>query len=367
MPCMDAAPSRQSQPRDRLERVVSRILARMPLRATRALAGRPIVLDGLTLDPQVQLLLRALEANRPGGFSTLGPVGARAEVRRAARVNRSPFLAPALTSELEIPGPAGAIAARRYDTAQGRRLGARPALVYYHGGGFVFGDLDTHDELCRLLCVHAEVSVIAVDYRLAPEAPFPAAVEDALAAFHWVHSRAGELGLDARRVAVGGDSAGGNLAAVVSQQCAAQGAAAPALQLLIYPATDRSLLTRSDELFSSGFFLVKEDMDWFTDCYAAPAEDVRAAPLRASDLSGLAPAYVVTAGFDPLRDEGEAYAAALADAGVPVALRRHDSLIHGFANMTAISRTSHDAVLEIAGALQMGLAADSRVRSAATA
>jgi len=362
-----ATSTRRLTPRDRVERVASRLIARLSARMAGVLAGEPVALDGLTLDPQIQLMLKALEANGPSHWSALGPAAARAEVRRITRVNAPARPPQAVTSELALPGPAGAIAARRYDGIGGRRYGGRPALVYFHGGGFVFGDLDTHDELCRMLAVHAQLSVIAIDYRLAPEAPFPAAVEDCLAAFRWVHANAAELALDPERLAVGGDSAGGNLAAVVSQQCAAEGAAGPAFQLLIYPVTDPDLVTRSSELFSKGFFLVEEDMDWFTQCYAAPAEDVRVSPLRAADLSDLPPAYIVTAGFDPLRDDGEAYGARLAEAGVPVVVRRQDGLIHGFANLTSISRASRDAVLELAGALQTGLALGSVARSKAAA
>ncbi len=341
-------------PRDRVERAAARAMARLSPRITRRLAGPPIVVDGQTLDPQIQLILKVLEASGPGSWSGLGAESARKEVTRVAMVNASRLPAVDRITDLTIPGPAGPIPARRYD-APGA-TGVQPALVFFHGGGFVFGDLDTHDELCRTLCVHADVTVIAVDYRLAPEAPFPAAVDDGLAAFRWVHDNAATLEVDPERLAVGGDSAGGNLAAVVAQQCAVDGTPGPAFQLLIYPATDRETPTRSSKLFAKGFFLVEEDMLWFSDSYAATPGDVRASPLKAADLSNLPPAYITTAGFDPLRDEGEAYAARLADAGVPVALRRHDGLIHGFASMTAVSRTSRDAVLEMAGALQVGLA-----------
>jgi acetyl esterase len=355
--------SHKFTPRDRVERAAARVMARLSPRIVRRLAGPPIVVDGLTLDPQIQLMLKALEKSGPGNWAALGAVDSRAEVKRVAMVNASSLPAVGRMTDLTIPGPAGPIPARRYD-APGT-TGVQPALVFFHGGGFVFGDLDTHDELCRLLCVHADVTVIAVDYRLAPEAPFPAAVEDCLAAFRWVHDQAASLGLDADRLAVGGDSAGGNLSAVVCQQCVAEGVPAPAFQVLIYPATDREMPTRSAKLFSKGFFLVEEDMLWFTESYAAPMGDLRAAPLRATDVSALPPAYITTAGFDPLRDEGEAYAVKLAEAGVPVALRRHDGLIHGFANMTAVSRASRDAVLEMAGALQMGLAVGVEARSEA--
>jgi acetyl esterase len=349
-------PSYKLTPRDRAERAGARVMARLSPRTVRLLAGRPIVRDGLTLDPQIQLILKVLEKATPGPWSALGAEGARDEVRRTAMVNALPIPQVRAVADLSVPGPAGPIPARRYD-APGVADGPQPALVFFHGGGFVFGDLDTHDELCRMLCVHAGVTVVAIDYRLAPEAPFPAAVDDCLAAFAWVHANAASLGIDPARIAVGGDSAGGNLSAVVCQQTLAAGDAVPAFQLLIYPATDRERRTRSAELFSQGFFLIDEDMEWFLGAYAPALDDVRAAPLLSPDLTGLPPAYVTTAGFDPLRDEGEAYAARLAESGVPVALRRHDGLVHGFANMVAVSRTSRDAVVEMAGALRMGLAA----------
>jgi acetyl esterase len=347
-------PRRRLTVRDRAERAGGRLVAMLPPRAVRRLAGPPIVRDGLTLDPQIQLVLKAFERAGIGAWSTLGPEGARTEVRRTAMLSALPI--PEVRAlELTVPGPAGDLPARRYDPPRAA-AGPRPALLFFHGGGFVFGDLDTHDQLCRLLCLHSGATVVAVEYRLAPEAPFPCAVEDAIAAFAWVHEHSGELGLDPERIAVGGDSAGGNLSAVVAQQTVLAGDPAPAFQLLIYPAVDHEHDTRSAELFSAGFFLVEEDMAWFGDSYAAAPGDVRGAPLLSEDLSGLAPAHIVTAGFDPLRDEGEAYAAALAEAGVPVALRRHDGLVHGFASMTSVSRTSRDAVIEMAGALRMGLA-----------
>ncbi|WP_354698770.1 Carboxylesterase NlhH [Paraconexibacter sp. AEG42_29] len=342
--------------RDRAERAGARAMARLSPRTVRLLAGKPIVRDGLTLDPQIQLILKALEAAAPGPWSALGAEATRAEVRRTAIVSASPLPRVKAVTDLTVPGPVGPLPARRYD-APGAATGPQPALVFFHGGGFVFGDLDTHDELCRMLCFHAGVTVIAIDYRLAPEAPFPAAVEDCIAAFDWIHANASALGIDPARIGVGGDSAGGNLSAVVSQQALLSGSAVPAFQLLIYPATDRARSTRSAELFSQGFFLVQEDMDWFMGAYAPVLDDLRAAPLRSEDLSNLPPAYVTTAGFDPLRDEGEAYGAALAAAGVPTVVRRHDGLVHGFANMTSISKTSRDAVIEMAGALRMGLAA----------
>ncbi|MBV8219110.1 MAG: alpha/beta hydrolase, partial [Solirubrobacterales bacterium] len=219
--------------------------------------------------------------------------------------------------------------------------------------GFTYGDLDTHDGVCRVLCRHAGVHVLAVDYRLAPEHPFPAAVDDARAALSWAFANASRIGADPARIGVGGDSAGGNLAAVVSRLAARDGGPAPALQLLIYPATDMTTRHRSRDLFAEGFLLTESEMDWFEDNYLGvertSSNDPRASPLLAEDLSGLPPAFVVTAAFDPLRDEGEAYAKALEEAGTPATLRRFPGFIHGFVNAAGVSRTARDAVVEIAG------------------
>jgi acetyl esterase len=229
--------------------------------------------------------------------------------------------------------------------------GPAPLLVFLHGGGFVFGDLESYDGVCRVLCRHGGMMVMAMEYRLAPEHPFPAPVEDARAALRWVFEHADELGADSLRVAIGGDSAGGSLSAVVSQLAARDGGPAPALQVLIYPAIDPGHAYRSVELFADGFFLTRTEMDFFDEAYAGGIADDPADPRRyplVGDLSGLATAYVVTAGFDPLRDEGEAYGAALEAAGTPTLVRRYPSLIHGFINMIGISQASRNALVEIA-------------------
>jgi acetyl esterase len=225
----------------------------------------------------------------------------------------------------------------------------RALVVYYHGGGWVVGDLDTHDATCRHLAHDTTAAVLALDYRLAPEHRFPAAVDDAVAAFAWAVREAPALGADPACVGVAGDSAGGNLAAVVAQVTTRAGGARPVAQLLIYPVTDLSTKHPSYRLFSAGFFLTEADMDWYRGSYLpdeSAARDPRASPLLAADLSGLPPAIVLTAGFDVLRDEGEAYARRLRDAGVPVELRRNAGQIHGFANASSVSPTARAAMDE---------------------
>jgi acetyl esterase len=258
---------------------------------------------------------------------------------------------------LEIPGPGRAIPVRLY-VPPNLPPSAQPLIVYYHGGGWVVGDLDTHDGVCRFLASNVGARVISVDYRLAPEHPFPAAVEDCFTAFHWATQQATQLGADPSRIAVAGDSAGGNLAAAVSLLAHAGGGQQPAMQLLLYPVTDAVGSHPSRDQFADGFLLTKSDMDWFEAHYlsnGADREDPRISMLRAANLSGLPPTYIATAGFDPLRDEGELFAERARAAGVDVALHRHPELIHGFANMTAISRTARSAMHEVAGALRMGL------------
>jgi acetyl esterase len=230
--------------------------------------------------------------------------------------------------------------------------------VFFHGGGWVIGTRASHDNAVRFLAKHAGVRVLSIEYRLAPEFPFPAAAEDALAAFEYAVAKAGDLGADPARIAVGGDSAGGNLAAVTAQQAVRRGGPVPAFQLLIYPATDFARRYRSQDLFAEDLFLTDVHMKWFEGHYVPEGTDLtdpRLSPLRADDLRGLPPALVVTAGFDPLRDEGEAYAEKLREAGVDVALRRHDDLIHGFINFTGVGTRFREALAEMAGALRQGL------------
>ncbi len=335
----------------KLEQWGAQALGALPPRLQVRLSGKPPVqIDGDTLAPEAQLLLAVLDRRREPPLETLSPAEAReARGRLTAAYAGRPVPVDSVQN-VEINGPVP-LKARHY--APPEAGGPHPLLVYYHGGGFTYGDLDTHDGACRILCRHAGAHVLAIDYRLAPEHPFPAAVDDASAALRWAFENADRLGADPGRVGVGGDSAGGNLAAVSSQIAARDGGPVPALQLLIYPATDMTTRHRSRELFREGFLLTDPEMDWYTDNYLgaarAHAGDPRASPLVAENLSGLAPAFVVTAAFDPLRDEGEAYARALQAAGTPTTLRRFPGFIHGFINAAGVSRTARDALVEIAG------------------
>ena len=387
-------------PRDRVEAAICVALAKLPLAAQRAIGGTPIRIDGLELHPTSQLLVKLERLAGVPPVESLPVADARAQVGRQAATLTGRKLPLARVEDHAIPGPAGEIPARLYapsaaprarpdvglwppgdanpsSGAEGRPSPRRDVglwppgdanpssasagglLVYYHGGGHVIGTLDTHDSACRFLAVHAGAGVLSVDYRLAPEHPYPAAVDDSIAALGWASENAERLGFDPARIAVGGDSAGGNLAAVVALAAKAGEAPMPAFQLLIYPVCDYVEKRPSYETLREGFLLTAAEMDWFRDHYLPDrdaAREWRASPLRAPDLSGLPPAYVLTAGFDPLRDEGEDYARALAAAGVPTALRRHDGLLHSFVNQTSLHRGAHDAMLEAAGALRLALA-----------
>jgi acetyl esterase len=286
-------------------------------------------------------------------LETLPPPAARARAQRQAVSFAGPPIPVGDVRDLQVPGAEGPLGARLYAPLP-EPVRPAPLLVYLHGGGYVIGDLESHDQPCRLLCRQAGVHVLAVDYRLAPEHPFPAAADDAGAVLRWALEHAAELGADPGRVAVGGDSAGGNLAAVACQDLRDQGGRQPALQLLIYPGTDFRGGHPSVDLFGDGFYLTRSQMDWFGAQYAGHGADLsnpRLSPLL-GDLRSLPPAIVVTAAMDPLRDEGEAYAEALREAGTPVMLRRCPGLIHAFVNFIGVSRVARDAVVEMAGGLR---------------
>jgi acetyl esterase len=339
-----------------MTKVGMRVIPRIPDGLKRLLlGGRSITVDGNTLDTTLQLTLAAQRVAGIKGLVASEDVAvARAQLRALAGAFNLDIGGVEVT-DLTVAGAAGPIKARHYRPADSRA----PLLVYYHGGGWVLGDLDTHDDVCRAISRDAGAHVLSVDYRLAPEHKAPAAAEDAFAAYCWALEHVGELGADPGRVAVGGDSAGGNLAAVVSQQARNAGGRLPALQLLIYPVTNLSGETRSQTLFADGYFLRKWDMDWYTDKYltdtAIELTDPRVSPLLADDLSGLPPALVLTAGFDPLRDEGNQYAEALRDAGTTVDHREFGSLIHAFLNYFPLGGGSATAATEMTSALRAHL------------
>jgi acetyl esterase len=304
------------------------------------------------LDPDCQLLLdMARQAGRPA-FETAGHLEARTLFKSGFRVLAPDPLPVAEIRDLSLPGPAGAIAARLY---RGVAAPLLPGLVYFHGGGWVIGDIETHEPVCRHLAHAAGCAVVSVDYRLAPEHKFPAAVEDCVAATEWVAANAATLGLDPARLAVGGDSAGGNLAAVVALTARDRVAPRLSLQLLIYPATDFGGEFDSYQRYAEGYLLTTPTMRWFVEQYlgdAAAAADWRASPLRAPDLRGVAPAYVLTAGYDPLCDEGDAYARRLQEHGIAVQHRRYADQLHGFISSGGIIRAAHAALDECAAALK---------------
>jgi acetyl esterase len=305
----------------------------------------------VTLDPDAAAVFKAFqEAGRPP-YETVTPAEAR-ELYLKGRVVTNPE-PPELASvkDLAIPSPAGSIPARIYTPTELRKAsGLAPALVFFHGGGWVIGDLDSHDVVCRKLADEGELMVVSVDYRLAPEHKFPAAVDDAIAATKWIAGNARQLGIDAARLTVGGDSAGGNLAAVVA--IAARDGDGPDIagQLLIYPAIDFALTHPSHSEPETSILLTHSVIKWFRDHYLNGAADVgdwRASPARARTLAGLPPAYVLTAGADPLRDEGDEYARRLKEAGVPVTYRHFSGQFHGFFTMGKLLQQANVAAGEI--------------------
>ncbi|MDQ6659766.1 MAG: alpha/beta hydrolase [Chloroflexota bacterium] len=307
----------------------------------------------MPLDPQAEALLAQMAAT-PVWYSI--PL---AEARQQ-RVISAPIMngTPEPVEHVEdraIPGPRGEIPVRIYTPESNGPFGV---LIYFHGGGWVLSNLETHDALCRKLANRAACIVVSVDYRLAPEHKFPSAVEDAYAATCWVAEHIGELNGDPTRIAIGGDSAGGNLATIVTHIAHDQGSPPLLYQVLIYPVTDfytPDSLTHSYHTYSEGYFLTREGMEHFWEHYLNTPEegaDPRVAPLRRSDLSGLPPALIITAEFDPLLDEGELYAARLEEAGVPMTLRRYDGMIHGFFTMSAVLDKSRQAIDETAQTLR---------------
>jgi acetyl esterase len=302
----------------------------------------------MSLHPQVAALLERAERSPLPKYYSVSPFVARRIYRdtRAALAPKPPEVADVRL--LAFPN----FAIRAFRPVVGEVV---PALVYFHGGGWTIGDVDTHDAVCRQLALGARCAVFSVDYRLAPEHPFPAAVEDCVAATAYVCGEAAKLGIDPRRVAVGGDSAGGNLAAVVALQARDAGGPPLAFQLLVYPATDQRLATASHARNARGYLLEREGIEFFRRCYLPDPRsyaDWRASPLLAKSHSRLPPALVITAGYDPLLDEGRAYAEALQAAGVEVAYREYAEMVHGFLLFGGVLDTANAAVAECCAALR---------------
>lgn len=321
--------------------------AQGPLRAGAQTREAAYVRAMFTLDPGLQAHLQKLR-ERPG-FDWRGAVDdARAMFWKQAHALEADAPAMQETRALKVAGAEGPLDARLYvPFAAG--VGEGPGLVFYHGGGFVLGDLDSHEMLCRRLADAGRIRVLSVAYRLAPEHRFPAAPEDAVAALQWAVTHAAEIGLDPARIGVAGDSAGGNLAAVVTQQTKKRALPAPKAQMLIYPCTQFLQMTPSQIRLKEGYMLTQAAQDFFRDKYLPTREDAldtRCSPLLENDLGGLAPAYVVTAGYDPLLDEGKAYAEKLEACGVRVTYRPYAGQIHGFFNMTAISSEARRAIAD---------------------
>ena len=312
----------------------------------------------MPLDPQAQALIASAAGGKPTHLMTIAE--ARQALEERSRLTAGTPEPVAQVQELGLPGPGGPLRLRVYRPATAGEQ--PPCLVFFHGGGWVRGSLETHDVLCRALANRAGCVVASLEYRLAPEHPFPAAVDDAFAATRWVFDNAETLnpGIDPRRIAVGGDSAGGNLAAAVSLLARDQGGPPLVYQLLIYPVIDYAFDTPSYRDNAEGYLLTRDAMIYYWRQYLrdeSAAQDPRAAPLRAADLANLPPALVVTAEYDPLRDEGRAYADRLRADGTPAEYREVPGLIHGFATSAGVLDRGRQAVAEMGDALRSAFAA----------
>lgn len=309
------------------------------------------------LDPQAAALIARLAALGVPPLYTLAPAEARAAYRRRAALTQAPAAELAQVRDLQWEGAGGPLPLRIYRPTAASPL---PALLYLHGGGWTIGDLDTHDVVCRDLARASGCAVVSFEYRLAPEHPFPAAADDALAAWRWLRGHADELGIAADRVAIGGDSAGGNLAAGACLDLRAAGEPLPAFQLLIYPSTDQRAVAPSHTTNGKGYLLTTETVAYYRDNYLpdpATRVDPRTSPLLHSDLAGLPPALVLTAGFDPLRDEGLQYADALSAAGVATQYVCFERQIHGFITMGGVIDEANTAIALCGAALRRALGA----------
>ena len=319
------------------------------------LDGHLIRRGARVMDPKAQIVGEFVKSIRvPGYFPPLPEL--RQQLRTMVSLMDEPAPVLPRIEDIRIPGPAGAIPARVYDPAGTSPLSV---LAYFHGGGWVQGDLETHHGLCARLALRGGILVVAVDYRLAPEHKFPSAVDDCLAAYRFIREHGRDIGADPTRVGVGGDSAGGNLSAVVSQLAGRTGMPVPTCQVLIYPAVDFSLDTPSHRELADAHIIPRDRIEWYTQQYLrsdADQADLRASPLRASDLSGQPPALVIAAGFDPLRDEARAYADRLREAGVAVEYREYPGQIHAFVSLTKAIPQGLACTLEVGDYLRKRLA-----------
>ncbi len=309
----------------------------------------------MVLDPDAQRVLDMIKAAGRPPFNTLTPDEARGFFAAGRTILQPDPAEVAEVRDLEAPGPNGAVKLRLYRAMGATPGAALPVLIYYHGGGWVLGDLDSHDQACRAIANAAGCCVIAVDYRLAPELKFPGAISDSAAATRWILDNATALAIDPARAAVGGDSAGGNIAAVMAIMARDGYLPQVAFQLLIYPVTDMGMGHESYQRITEGYPLVASTMKWFIDHYlAAPADvaDWRASPLRAASLAGTAPAMVVTCAHDPLCDEGVDYAKRLDREGVPVTHLHYNDQMHGFLTMGKMIRASQSLIDTMAVALK---------------
>ncbi len=306
--------------------------------------------DYSNTDPGMLQFVNQFYAAEKVGFEAVGLDNARLMLDAFPDMVDLPAVEVGEVRDLEVAGADGPLKARLY--VPENATPNSPALIFYHGGGWVMGGLDSHDRPCRRICAVGNIPVLAVDYRLAPEHAFPAAVDDAQAAFHWACAHAGELGIDKTKLAVGGDSAGGNIAASLALSLRGDARGTPAFQLLIYPALQAFGKAQSHETFGQGYALDKADMNFFITSYAGKdanaSKDVRLWPLLADDFKNTPPAYIITAGQDPLQDDGIQYANALEATGVNVKLKHYPSMTHGFCSMTALSPDALQALEDAA-------------------
>jgi len=340
-----------------LQGKAANLALRMPISWVNILAGPPVTVDGRTLDGRTQWFLQLLARSGQVPIETMSVAHARAEFDAFLPLLAGKAAPVGEILDRTIDGPAGRLRIRIYRPA-GSVARLLPTILYFHGGGWTIGSLEAYDLPCRFFCARTGCALVAVDYRLAPEHKFPAAIDDAVAAFRWLASEAIAFGIDSARIVIAGDSAGGTIAAVAARLLRDE-ARPPCLQWLIYPATDLAMRSPSYKSCGEGFLLTHAGMTWFRGHYLndlSETDDPRASPLHANDLSGLPPALIYTAGFDPLRDEGQAYAERLSAAGVKTIHREFDSLIHGFAGMRGALQAAARAMDDMVAGLRHELA-----------